>query len=552
MFSEFSRRQQAHEFMDLLQAWDDMKSEEEKVNPDTFPCDALFIRGFISPEMEEDFPVIANAFLLNVPEAMDQSLRAYYTDMCVHNTHLRRSISVFLMEKILHMAKAGNEYSVQLIRHLYKTYYKKEYKVLKRFSHLSERDVMGFVKNDEERFTENYDDVSRVLTIAPFFGIAIDPDCSFIYSLLEHTNRVIESRENEYMDAPMISQEEREEIEKELMALFEVDDFRDVMRDADEFWDLFTYQSSVFDYLGYPIDFGEMQLGHAVNPNMFAMAAWLAKREHPKEALTKERVQIYASVYLGAVMLCNSSDEAEDYFQRMLGELDEYSIGESLFKPDEFERSSGLNLQKTGQKSLAPKSTKDEKKIEVLKQPIKADYDQQALLDEIDELRKKLHQADHDEKHLSELYAQMKQRAERAEASLIEYQSDREELITLREHVYNYTEEDIVLTEKSRQDYIDQLKDKKIVIIGGHTNWVRQLREIFPKWTYVNYKSTTTVDDSILTNADHVFFFTDMLKHHVYYRFINLVRERKIPFGYISSSNIDKGLKQMAEEILKG
>ena len=118
--------------------------------------------------------------------------------------------------------------------------------------------------------------------------------------------------------------------------------------------------------------------------------------------------------------------------------------------------------------------------------------------------------------------------------------------------MYNFTEEDIALTEKSRQDYIDQLKDKKVVIIGGHTNWIRQLRDLFPKWTFVNYKSTTTVDDSILAHSDYVFFFTDMLKHHVYYRFINLVREKKVPFGYISSSNIDKGLKQMAEEISKG
>ena len=39
------------------------------------------------------------------------------------------------------------------------------------------------------------------------------------------------------------------------------------------------------------------------------------------------------------------------------------------------------------------------------------------------------------------------------------------------------------------------------------------------------------------------------LKHHVYYRFVNLVRKKKIPFGYISTSNIDKGLKQMAEEL---
>ena len=32
-------------------------------------------------------------------------------------------------------------------------------------------------------------------------------------------------------------------------------------------------------------------------------------------------------------------------------------------------------------------------------------------------------------------------------------------------------------------------------------------------------------DDTILTHVDHVFFFTDILKHHVYNRFINRVKE---------------------------
>ena len=143
----------------------------------------------------------------------------------------------------------------------------------------------------------------------------------------------------------------------------------------------------------------------------------------------------------------------------------------------------------------------------------------------------------------------MKQRYERAEKDLLARESDREELIALREYAYNSTEEDIILTERSRQDYIDQLKEYKVVIVGGHTNWVRQVSDLFPKWTFVNFKSTTTIDDSVVDHADHVFFYTDALKHHVYYRFVNLVREKKIPFGYISTSNIDKGLKQMAEEL---
>lgn len=77
----------------------------------------------------------------------------------------------------------------------------------------------------------------------------------------------------------------------------------------------------------------------------------------------------------------------------------------------------------------------------------------------------------------------------------------------------------------------------------------RILGTYHPDWSYINFKSTTTIDDSILDSAEYVFFFTDMLKHHVYYRFINLAKQKRVPFGYIGSSNIEKCIKQIAEEM---
>ena len=38
-------------------------SDEERVAPDTFGCDCVFLRYFVAPEMEDDFPLIAKDFL---------------------------------------------------------------------------------------------------------------------------------------------------------------------------------------------------------------------------------------------------------------------------------------------------------------------------------------------------------------------------------------------------------------------------------------------------------------------------------------------------------
>lgn len=67
--------------------------------------------------------------------------------------------------------------------------------------------------------------------------------------------------------------------------------------------------------------------------------------------------------------------------------------------------------------------------------------------------------------------------------------SEHEELIALREHVYNMTEEDIVLQEKNRRELIASVIDKRIVIVGGHKNWVQKMRDVFPNWKYIDFKS---------------------------------------------------------------
>ena len=135
---------------------------------------------------------------------------------------------------------------------------------------------------------------------------------------------------------------------------------------------------------------------------------------------------------------------------------------------------------------------------------------------------------------------------------LKKYEEDRDELIALREFVYNseHDEEDAV-----QEDKLPEMKayiaDKNVVIIGGHVNWQNKLKEMFPDWKYVSLTSFKTVDGSMLENKDKVYFYTDYISHTSYYKFIAAVRERKIPFGYIGSYNLDKVVRQIYKD-LKG
>ena len=53
----------------------------------------------------------------------------------------------------------------------------------------------------------------------------------------------------------------------------------------------------------------------------------------------------------------------------------------------------------------------------------------------------------------------------------------------------------------------------------------------------------------MLEGKDRVYFYTDYIGHVSYGKFIAEVRNRKIPFGYIGSLNVDKMIEQIYDEM---
>ena len=104
------------------------------------------------------------------------------------------------------------------------------------------------------------------------------------------------------------------------------------------------------------------------------------------------------------------------------------------------------------------------------------------------------------------------------------------------------------ITEESLEKKEKAIADKNIVIIGGHVNWLNKLKKRFPNWMFIPTENYKTVDGKMLDGKDRVYFFTDHLSHVTYGKFIAVVRERKIPFGYLGSLNIEKMIRQIYED----
>ena len=536
----------AKKLLSLLRFQDEFRDEVEKVTPDTYGCESVFVQTFISIEMEQDFPVIANSFYRNVPDALTFENYTYYCDNDIKNSYPVKAFSDFTMMQILSMAKAGNEYSVNLLKYLYKTYYKKEYKVLKKFSVISPSEILSIVE-DSNAFEGEFAGVARVLTMCLFYGTELNKDCLFLYMVMDKYNNDIESEKNH--EPYSVSPDMIHEAQNALKEAFGVEYLEEIEDDIPDYYKYSRFRRKAYKYLGYDSDFDELQSGGITEEGCYTLTMILLNKLYPNKTFTKEEIQVYASIYYDVQSICGAMDEINNYYQTLMGEIDDYVLEDSMFIPEEFEKVSGIGKPKEVKKHNSNVNAVKDKDTYRDNKKAKTEYKEQDLLAEIENLRSRLHKKEHDANHLSELYRETKKRLEQAEADKDKYSSEHSELVALREHLYNITEDDIVIQESSRQDIINAIKDKKVIIIGGHTNWIQKMKDMFPDWTYINFKSTTTIDDNILNNADHVYFFTDFIKHNVYYRFINIVRDKKIPFGYISSINIDKCLKQMSDDM---
>jgi hypothetical protein len=170
------------------------------------------------------------------------------------------------------------------------------------------------------------------------------------------------------------------------------------------------------------------------------------------------------------------------------------------------------------QRAIKPTSNSDE--VEELKRIIE---EQRRLLEEKDQL---LSFKDQDIIRQRTLYEEAHAKEVEYESNRAEYEASRKELATLREHLFKMTEDDI------EPDKLEEMKQaiagKRIMIIGGHANWQRRLKQMFPRWRFVaasDYLGTETVD-----GMDYIYFFMDYMSHALYNKSIRMLKDREMSY----------------------
>ncbi len=511
-------------------------SDEERTSPDTFGCNKLFLEHFVTVEMEDDFSLIARDFLLHEYQNIKDYDMVWYLDTDPGDKWPDRLFICYALNLMMNAVNSGSVYAKNLFLYLHKTYYRKEYQMLKRFQKLSGSELMDLARN--ENGNNSPVSFARILAIARMYGIEISLDCNFVYLFL---NYYVEDGDYEpdfdYMDRIRAM---HKDCEKEIEQIFENKDEMYA-----QYWRVEEFIGNVLRAEGYVEDYVPLcnTNDYGINHRLARTLAIL-KKMYKGEEFAKEELLRYANLYEVVQSLISTVESMDNRINEILfGEegTDRYDCYPPLFRAEEVMKGRG----ETGSISKA----KVEKKAADNQNSDEPKYKEESLLAEIDALHRKIHQQEGDIKELRGKVSGYRKLSEENESLREQMAADRRELSALREHIYNLTESEEQSEQCTVDDMKQYLKEKRMVIIGGHSNWRQKMKEEFPHWIYIEPNVSGTLESSVVDKADRVYFFTDTLSHSTYFKYMNVVKEHGIDFGYIHGVNIENNIRKIYKDL---
>ena len=498
---------------------------------DTESLDYMFVHTFGMDifETNNDFPFIALDFLKHAYSDIEKYSQYIYADDSMDKWAPDIAMRYKILNMILAAARHQDAYAREMLCRIYKVYYKREYNQLKRFKVMSYDELRSF-ENEEEMFPET---AARILTICPFMGIETLPDCELVIPELEE---VLEDRTFEYkVDVEGFGFEkdlfrEAGEAARELIE-------RKKKKDQDFFWrnDIFKFKEQVFTYFCLPMDF-DLRCDRERNTleRSLSITIALLKKRFRNRTFSDEEILYFHEIYSQIRAFSSQIGIFDEMVDMMIGRTDRfgYELERCRYNPEK---------QKVATMALPQKAEKDlPSGTDLTVSQADASEHEQELRLEISDLKRSLKQKQQDINESRRKYLEAKEEASQNRIDAEQWEADRKELYRLREYVYSLTEEDIRQNTVNIEEMKTALKDRRIIIVGGHENWVGYLREYFPSWTYIKPSISNTLPESHAANAEYLFFFTDTISHGSFNRYISVVRKHDLPYSYLHGTNIDR------------
>lgn len=536
---------------------DDLSLENESDSEEGI--EFYFVNEFITGDLRVEISAIAKDFFANCADVCRQvdkkkdELHAvdYFTgdyDKASYGINMiGDQFSLMIIHYLYYGTKLGNEFCKKQLIALHRTFHKKEYNSIKRFSKLTGYDIFDILGDDMSDGS-----AARIIVISRLLGIKIEKDRNF---------EVICKLTNKHL---------REDIPKEKYSKIYDGDYHD--EDCEAFdSNLSIAEDIVNKYLTtYKKDITTIKSCirntayryFSVNEkfyNMNIIENWLRNGSifvtNTVEAVTNALSDPdYEYDYTDPQVVKDASDD--ERFQ-MLNELMMASfinfMMQIVFAGNLSAISDNWFLFNDDNHSKLYKSMVTDKSVdEAGPDDCKQDEpdDRADLIAQINELKS---QVKMQESEISSLRGENKKvKSLQRELDKLKYESadDKKELAALRSFVYELDKESETETAKNNIESMKKaLKNKRLTIIGGHQNLVNYLKQEFPDWTYTATEVRSDIPLSKLVNQDLTVFCAEHICHAFYYKYLHMARKNNLKIGYMQGSNINQIITQLYNQL---
>ena len=530
--------------------------------------------SLISNLLIVDMPGIIRSWLLveypNLPkhqqESAFQNAMGFRLDSKADHITASACRSIAL---IVGAAEAGSDFSRQFLLYLFKTYQKREYKALKKFRVLHASEIEAFTKDEsvrEEDPASYYFTKARIIYMAELMGIEIHEECLNDYFSL---SAFVKKEESALLKEERESRVLSEKVTDEILSKAG-DRIRALYAPGEKGGE--TYRSGQ-DFVNFclrmdrksnDLNIALRKLKKADSEEDIREAAARLLALNPEKELSSYspgELELYGVILSLTDAISEEIDDVESWADRLVFEkgpfyeeaeirslFDEGEVRRILRKIRDLEDTGEKKTEKVQRKALTP--TKRETAMKELREELQKEQE------EIGSLRAQLRAVQEKAEGFHDLLKSREKENRSLQAQLRSLLEDKEELNALRDHVYKKSleeEREAFQLPTERQEEISRmtvrLRQRKAAIVGGNPNWTKKLRLLLPDWLYISPEVTGSTRTSVLTGVERVFFFTEVLGHSTYFRFIRQVRESRIPFSYLSGVNIERNIVDLYQEM---
>lgn len=154
------------------------------------------------------------------------------------------------------------------------------------------------------------------------------------------------------------------------------------------------------------------------------------------------------------------------------------------------------------------------------------------------------------EKELLDRIKELEKENKRLKQKIKEQEPLKQEVVKLRNVIFDEKSLDESILEENDEIDIEELNNEKVIIFGGNTSWVNNMKEKLPNAKFAGVEYRNTKLDFI--RKDSIVFINTKMSHAFYYKIKDTLAKLNIDYYYInSSSNISNSLIHMKDELNK-